>query len=78
MAKKKEIGALWLRQGKNQQFLSGKLEFDGKKLEIVVFPNGFKDDDRKPDYLIYESQTQISPRTTFAPEPEVSFESGAV
>jgi uncharacterized protein (DUF736 family) len=56
--KKREIGALWRRDGKNQKFLSGKItigEFgEDKTYSIVVFANKFKEKENQPDFRIYE------------------------
>jgi len=56
--KKREIGALWRRDGKNQKFLSGKItigEFgEEKEIQIVVFSNRFKEKDNQPDFRVYE------------------------
>tara|TARA_X000001036_G_scaffold437672_1_gene483560 strand:- start:5297 stop:5611 length:315 start_codon:yes stop_codon:yes gene_type:complete len=56
--KKREIGALWRRDGKNQKFLSGKIKIgefeDEKTISIVVFSNRFKEKDIHPDFRIYE------------------------
>jgi len=55
---KRDIGALWRRDGKNQKFLSGKItigEFgEEKEIQIVVFKNKFKEKDNQPDFRIYE------------------------
>jgi len=56
--KKREIGALWRRDGKNQKFLSGKItigEFgEDKTYSIVVFSNKFKEKENQPDFRVYE------------------------
>ena len=49
------IGALWLKKGKNGTFMSGVVEIDGIKTEIVVFKNDYKKEDKHPDYKIYLS-----------------------
>jgi hypothetical protein len=55
---KRDIGALWRRDGKNQKFLSGKItigEFgEEKEVQIVVFKNKFKEKENQPDFRIYE------------------------
>ncbi len=57
--KKREIGALWRREGKTQKFLSGKVtlgdEFgEEKQVQIFMFSNRFKEKDNQPDFRIYE------------------------
>lgn len=54
----REIGAFWKRQSSSQSFLSGKIEIEGKKLEVVLFSNRYKEKDNQPDYRLY-----ISPET---------------
>jgi len=55
--KKRDVGALWRREGKNQNFLSGKItigEFgEDKEIQIVIFKNKFKEKDNQPDFRIY-------------------------
>jgi len=52
-----KLGALWKNKNGKDMF-SGVIEIDDKKTRIVVFANGFKDDDKKPDYIIYLSEDQ--------------------
>ena len=58
--KKREIGALWRREGKSQKYLSGKItlgEFgEEKTYQVVIFSNKFKDKDNQPDFRIYEDR----------------------
>lgn len=61
---KREIGALWKKEGKNQKYLSGYFKDElGERVEIVVFANKFKDQNEKaPDYRVYISkQTEDKP-----------------
>ena len=58
--KNKELGALWARKGKNQNYFSGyvtigELGFE-KKIKIVGFKNNFKDSENHPDFRLYESE----------------------
>lgn len=56
-AREDEIGGLWRRDGSNGEFLSGRLTIDGKSVEVVVFPNTYKQDgERTPDWRVYLSQ----------------------
>jgi uncharacterized protein (DUF736 family) len=54
---KRDIGALWKREGKNQKYLSGYFKDElGEQVEIVIFANKFKNDNPKaPDYRVYLS-----------------------
>lgn len=52
-----ELGGLWTRQGRNGEFLSGKLTIDGREVEVIVFPNDRKQPGEKtPDWRVYRSQ----------------------
>lgn len=54
---KRDIGALWKKEGKNQKFLSGYIKDEtGAQTEVVIFANKYKQDNPKaPDYRIYLS-----------------------
>lgn len=55
------IGALWKRTNDKGEFFSGVLDNeDGTKQKIVVFKNGYKDKDTKPDYLILKARENSS------------------
>lgn len=57
MEKSKEYGALWSKKSsKGMDFMSGTLEFDGKKIEVVAFLNSNKKNPKEPDWRIYESK----------------------
>ena len=57
----RELGALWVRQGKNQKYLSGHLEVEtmpgvSEKIKVVVFSNkGKSKNEQAPDYVVYRS-----------------------
>jgi len=58
---KRDIGALWKREGQNQKYLSGYVKVDElgieKEVKIVVFSNKNKNNNEKaPDYRIYVSK----------------------
>jgi uncharacterized protein (DUF736 family) len=48
----KKIGAMWKKQGKRGEFLTGQVEVDGKKVDFVVFPNDRKESEKQPDFVI--------------------------
>lgn len=52
------IGALWLGRTKTGAgMMSGRIElFDGS-IRILVFKNSYKEDEKHPDYIIYEPET---------------------
>jgi hypothetical protein len=57
----RELGALWVRQGKGQKYLSGHLEVETmpgvtEKIKVVVFSNkGKAKNEQAPDYVVYKS-----------------------
>jgi len=63
--KEREIGAFWKRESSSQKFLSGKIEIEGKKMEVILFTNRFKEKDNQPDYRLYLSEDKQA-------QPEVS------
>jgi len=56
----REIGAFWTRDSSKGKYLSGSIEIDElgvkKKMRVVMFPNRYKDNDKKPDYVLYISK----------------------
>lgn len=58
---KRDVGALWKREGQSQKYLSGYVKVDElgieRELKIVVFSNKNKNNnDKAPDYRIYLSK----------------------
>lgn len=59
--KSRELGALWIKEGRNQKFLSGHVTLEDMpgvttKVKVVVFSNkGKTENERAPDYVIYRS-----------------------
>ena len=47
-----KLGALWLKSSAKGEYFSG--EVNGQA--IVVFPNGYKQSEKHPDWIIYKSQ----------------------
>lgn len=71
-----EIGALWKKEGRSQKFLSGTLDFKKnlteaqwvdfaktRQMQVVIFTNKFKQNERHPDLRIYvsKSRDQVPP-----------------
>ncbi len=53
------IGALWLGEGRNGKFMSGRIELEeGKEVRILVFRNNYKEESKHPDYIIYEPENK--------------------
>lgn len=61
----RELGALWVRNGKNQKYLSGTVNIETmpgvtESLKVVVFTNKNREkNERAPDYVIYKSEDQV-------------------
>lgn len=51
-----EIGALWKKTSAKSQYLSGSLEVNGQKINIVCFLNTRKQKESQPDYRILISR----------------------
>ena len=52
-----ELGALWLKEGKNGTYMSGKLTTPGgEEVQVVVFKNNYKKEEKHPDYRILQSK----------------------
>ena len=69
--KKRELGALWRREGKSQNYLSGVLKLGDfgteKEYRVVVFTNkGKAKNERAPDFIVYEDR----PREEFTTAAE--------
>ena len=53
------IGALWIGEGRNGKFMSGRIELtEGQEVRILVFKNNYKEESKHPDYIIYEPESQ--------------------
>lgn len=54
MSENAKIGALWNKTTKAGKTLqTGQIEIDGKKFDIAVWPNGYKERSNQPDFIIY-------------------------
>ena len=83
--KQRELGALWRREGKNQNFLSGTIRLGDplgadsvREVKVVVFTNkGKAKNERAPDFIIYEDrpkeETPVSPTTESQDDVPVGF-----
>jgi uncharacterized protein (DUF736 family) len=53
--RERELGALWLKQGRSaKDYMTGHCSIDDKKVSVVVFKNTNKTSERAPDYVIYK------------------------
>jgi len=57
-----EVGALWIKEGKGQKFMSGYVEVEGgEKKRVIVYSNKYKDqNDNAPDFRMYLSLSDAS------------------
>jgi len=67
--KNRERGALWKKQGKNQNYLTGvikSLDDMGQEVKnkVIVFANKNKTSENAPDFIIYESRDMSSTEST--------------
>lgn len=68
--KEKSIGALWEKsKADGGIWLSGSIEIDGKKTQIVAFQNSYKKEAKHPDYKIYVSKPREEAAKPNAPAP---------
>lgn len=67
MPREDSIGALWIKEGRNGKYMSGVVEIDGVKANVVVFKNNYKTEDRHPDYRILKSKPREAGPTAPAP-----------
>lgn len=57
--KLEKLGALWLgKSARGTNYMSGVVTIDDTEHRIVVFKNGFKQESKHPDYVIYASEPQ--------------------
>lgn len=74
--KSRELGALWIKEGRNQKFLSGHVTLEDmpgvtSKVKVVVFSNkGKSENERAPDYVIYRSVDVESTESTASTKTE--------
>lgn len=60
--KSRELGALWVRSGKSQKYLSGTINIETmpgvtEPVKVVVFTNkGREKNEKAPNYVIYRSE----------------------
>lgn len=55
-----EIGALWEKSGRKGAYMTGTLDIDGTKHQVVLFKNGNKKSEKSPDWRVLKSQPRNS------------------
>jgi len=70
--KNQELGALWKKKSKaGMSFLSGYInDHDGQRIDIVVFANGNKKNEKAPDYRLYVSKPLENKQTVNKTAPQ--------
>ncbi len=61
-AREDELGALWKKSNDKGEFFTGAVTLDGVKIDIVVFPNGYKREERHPDFRILKAKGERRPQ----------------
>ena len=66
-----ELGALWKKKSKaGMSFLSGYInDHDGQRIDVVVFANSKKTNEKAPDYRLYVSKPLDSQNKQSATAP---------
>ena len=69
-----ELGALWKKKSKaGMSFLSGYInDHDGQRIDIVVFANSKKTNEKAPDYRLYVSKPLDNKNTGSASEAKTA------
>ena len=55
-SKDDKIGALWIKEKNGKVYMTG--EINGQK--VVLFMNGYKEQEKHPDWIAYKSQPRPS------------------
>ena len=78
---KREVGALWKNEGRQQKYLSGYIKTpSGEDMKVVVFSNKHRsENDRAPHFRIYKSKelAQEASTTNAGSAETQSVDSGA-
>jgi hypothetical protein len=75
-----KIGALWENKtSKGQVYMAGQIEWKGEKIKIVAFKNGYKKEDRHPDWNIMiskpkEERQQEEPKSADGFQDDIPWE----
>ena len=67
---KRELGALWVREGKSGKYFYGKIGEKDNQEEVVIFRNKNKNGDNHPDFIIYKSENRQTSSTTVKKQEE--------
>lgn len=68
---KRELGALWKKKSPTQTYLTGHLSLqDGERINVVVFSNKNKKNDKAPDFRVYVSEQKPQAAANNAVQPK--------
>jgi hypothetical protein len=70
-----ELGALWTKEGKAGKYMTGYIEVNGQRIDIVVFTNNKRKSDKSPNARILRSkprEQQSQPLEDLTP-PDMPF-----
>lgn len=56
MSDRKEHGALWIKQSARGEYMTGTIEIDGTKVQVVAFKNDNKKNPKEPDWRLLKSE----------------------
>lgn len=56
MEREKDLGALWIKTGAKGEYMTGTIEINGEKINIVCFTNQHKKEAKHPDWRILRSK----------------------
>ena len=51
-----QLGALWNKESSKGQYMSGHITINEETINIVCFKNGYKKEDKHPDWIILKSK----------------------
>lgn len=60
--REKDLGCLWVKTSAKGEYMTGVIEIDGVKTNIVCFINGSKKEAKHPDWRILRSMPQNAPQ----------------
>lgn len=50
-----KLGALWQKHKDGKDYFTGEVTIAGVTTKLVIFANGYKEQDKQPDWVIYRS-----------------------
>jgi len=55
MEKEKDLGALWVKSSTKGQYMTGTIEVNGEKINVVCFLNSNKKEAKHPDWRVMKA-----------------------